>query len=277
MKMNNDSTRPKKSFGQNFLVRGGAVDRIVAALDVAPGEPVLEIGPGRGALTGSLIRATGRIAAVEIDRDLARDLRRTFDEGQLHLFEGDVLELALQSVLDALGHGEGRLIVAGNLPYNISKPVAQKLIRERERISRAVLMFQREVALRLTAKPGGRDYGPLTVLAGRTYRIRRLFDLPPGAFRPAPKVDSTVTLWHPRDDAPLGAEDEARLRSCLAVCFARRRRTLRNNLLVHSGDASRVESLLEEAGLDGGLRAEVLTEADFLRLATLWPWKTEAT
>jgi len=261
----------KRSLGQNFLIDRRAVQRIVAALAPRPAEPVLEIGPGRGALTGELIRAAGRIAAVEYDDGLAERLRERFDESALDLRVQDVLQLDLSEVASALtADGAGRLAIVGNLPYNISKPIAQLLIRQRRHVDRAVLMFQREVAQRLTAGPGSRAYGPLSVLAGFTFRVERLFDLPPRAFWPRPGVVSTVTRWSGTESPPLAEEDERRLRGVLAACFSRRRKTLRNNLRGIFGDDTRVDGLLEAAGLDGGLRAEAIPPEGFLRLAVRW-------
>jgi 16S rRNA (adenine1518-N6/adenine1519-N6)-dimethyltransferase len=260
----------RRALGQHFLADAGAAERIVAALDLRPGEPALEIGPGRGALTAALVRGRARLAAVELDGDLAAALERRFPPGELLLIRGDVLETALASVLDRLGSPRERLAVAGNLPYSISKPVVQKLVREREAVDRAVLMFQREVARRLTAGPGSRDYGPLGLLAGRVYRLRALFDLAPSAFRPAPEVWSTVTAWSRREGPALGPEEEARLRACLAACFARRRQTLRNNLRGTLGDPARAERLLSAASVDGDRRAEELPPEAFARLAAAW-------
>jgi 16S rRNA (adenine1518-N6/adenine1519-N6)-dimethyltransferase len=260
----------KRSLGQHFLVARGAIHRIVHALGLRPGEPLLEIGPGRGALTASLVDTVGRIAAVELDHELASALRHRFDPRRLVLIERDILKVDLGEVLRALDAPPGaRLVIAGNLPYNISKPVAQKLIAERARIERGVLMFQREVAGRLTAGACGRGYGPLGILARRAFRVERLFDLPPRAFSPPPQVTSTVTRWCVRP-GPLTREEERRLRCVLAACFARRRKTLRNNLLVALGDATRADALLAAAALDGSRRAESLPAAAFGRLAALW-------
>jgi len=261
----------RRRFGQNFLVDRRAIARIVSLLDPGPREPLLEIGPGRGALTARLIERSGTVAAVEVDRDLARLLRERFDPDALRLVEGDVLDLRVRDVLASLGAPEGqRLVVVGNLPYNISKPVAQKLIEWRCEVSRAVLMFQREVALRLTAEPGGREYGPLSVMAGLCFHIRRCFDLPPAAFRPRPRIVSTVTAWLPREQ-PLAREREPRLRRCLSAAFRHRRRTLHNNLREALGDARAVDALLDRAGVEGSLRAESLPAAAFVRLSDLWP------
>jgi 16S rRNA (adenine1518-N6/adenine1519-N6)-dimethyltransferase len=264
-------TAARPPLGQHFLVDRKAVRRIVAALAPRPGEPLLEIGPGRGALTGALLEAAGRLAAVELDPSLAARLRRRFDPDCLLLFEQNVLRLDPSAVLDALGATSGaRLVVAGNLPYHISKPLAQMMIRERARIDRAALMFQREVAARLTAAPGSRSYGPLGILAGMAYRIELLFDLPPRAFSPPPQVVSSVTRWSVRESPPLTGEEEQRLRTVLAVCFARRRRTLRNNLRSRFGDEAHVDRLLAGAGIDGGLRAEAVSPTAFRRLAARW-------
>lgn len=256
---------PRRRFGQNFLVDRAAVARIVEELKPLGEVPVLEIGPGRGALTEPLLAAAGRLAAVEIDRDLAEALRARFPPERLALIEQDVLELDLRSVPSQLGFPEGApTIVVGNLPYNISKPVAMRLVAERARIARAVLMFQKEVALRLTAVPGTKDYGPLTVLAGTAFTIERRFDLAPGAFRPAPKVISTVTRWH-----PTGAILPSGLQEALRAAFAQRRKTILSNLRAVLGEGPAREAL-EDSGIDGAARAEELDPAAFLRLARVF-------
>ncbi len=263
--------RAKKALGQHFLVDRGAVKRIVEAVGPCAGEPVLEIGPGHGALTGPLIDAVGRIAAVELDEGLAATLRTRHDPSRLILFTQDVLRLDLAEVLSSLGAPDGRrLAVAGNLPYNISKRVAQQLIRDRQHIDRAVLMFQREVATRLTSDPGGRSYGPLSVLTKLVYHVEALFDLPPRAFAPRPRVVSCVTRWRRRGGRALEPERERNLRAVLAVCFARRRRTLRNNLRAALRDDQRVEHLLAAIETPGDLRAEALEPAVFLQMADHW-------
>ncbi len=262
----------RRELGQNFLVDRSAVNRIVAALDPHPGDAVLEIGPGRGALTAALIDRVGRIAAVELDARLAAGLRRTFGERQLLLIEDDVLRLKLVSVLQALARPAGsRLVVVGNLPYNISKPLALELVEQRDSVERAVLMFQREVAERLVSPPGGKSYGPLRVLTGMVYRVSRLFVLPPASFRPRPKVDSAVTRWDRLETPGFGPEIAEALRSCLGASFARRRQTLRNNLRAALGSTGRAEELLAAAELDPAARAEAVPPEGFLRLARVWP------
>jgi len=261
-------TRPAlRRFGQNFLVDRVVCERIVAAVNCTEDDCVVEIGPGRGALTGALASRSAAVSIVEVDRGLARDLRVRF-RGRVQVIEGDVLDLELANLRQSMDPtGKRRLVVVGNLPYNISKPIAMKLIVDRQHVDRAVLMFQREVARRLTASPGGRNYGPLSVLAGEAFTIEALFDVPANAFRPRPAVVSTVTAWRPRPAENLPQREEAALRDCLRVCFARRRQTLRNNLRAAMRSRSSVEALLEQAAIDGATRAEDLTPADLRRLA----------
>jgi len=267
--------RARRRFSQNFLVDGSAVRRIVDLLAPCPGEAILEIGPGHGALTGELVERSARLAAVEVDRDLAAGLLRRFGPERWRLHVGDVLDLPWDDVDPLLDLAPGeRFALVGNLPYHVSKPIAMRAVDGHARISRAVLMFQREVAERLTARPGGREYGPLTVLVGAAFRVEIAMRLGPGAFRPRPKVDSAVTRWIPRPDPP-AADQLDRLRRCLRACFASRRRTLRNNVrsALH-GDEARAERRLREAGLDPEARAEQVDPEGFARLAALWDPET---
>jgi 16S rRNA (adenine1518-N6/adenine1519-N6)-dimethyltransferase len=259
--------RARKRFGQNFLADAGAIRRIVGALAPSSHEDVVEIGPGRGALTDALLAILPRLFAIEIDRDLVARLRSRFSEDRLHLIEQDVLRVAFHALRRA-----DPLVVVGNLPYNISKPFAMKLVDERKDVARAVLMYQREVAARLTATEGTGAYGPLTVLTGRAYRIERLFDLAPGAFRPPPKVVSTVTRWTPREDDALPDALVLPLKAVLRAAFRSRRQTLQKNLRAAlSGNEAKAKSLLETAGLDGSLRAEAIPPDGFVALARIWP------
>src|SRR5262245_36472046 len=263
----------RRRFGQNFLVDEALADRLVRSAALAPGDAVLEIGPGRGALTARLLEAVPRMAAVEVDRDLAAALRDRFDAERLLLFERDVLRLPLREVLTALGgSGDRPLVIVGNLPYNVSKPVARKLVEERPAIGRALLVFQREVAARLSARHATRDYGPLTVLVGRAYDVKTLFTLPPEAFRPRPEVYSTATLWTRRPVADADPELDGGLAACLRAAFGRRRQTILRNLReALSGDERRARSLLEAAGIDAALRAEAVPADRFEALARIWP------
>jgi 16S rRNA (adenine1518-N6/adenine1519-N6)-dimethyltransferase len=262
----------RRRLGQHFLVDAAAVRHIVTALGAARDAAVLEIGPGRGALTAALLERFERVMVVEVDRDLAARLRRRHDPRRLLVVEGDVRRLDWSEVTRRLGAPAAHsLVVVGNLPYSISKAVAMRLVVERGRMAEAVLTFQREVAGRLVARAGSRAYGPLSVLAAQAFRIEPLFDLPAGAFRPRPRVISTVTRWRPRPDGDLPPEIEGPLRACLAASFARRRQTLLNNLraALQGGDRAARE-LLEAAGLEGGLRPEAISPEGYLRLAAVW-------
>ncbi len=265
--------RARKRFGQNFLASAGAIEKITRQVVELAGGEVLEIGPGRGALTTALLDAGLRVTAVEIDRDLAAHLEDRFRNCRFLLEDGDILEVRFEELLDRLDLPRAdRFFVVGNLPYNISKPVVQKLVRERNAVSGAVLMFQKEVAARLTASPRSREYGPLGIFAGAFYRIRTLFDLAPGSFRPAPKVTSTVTVWTKPENRLLEPDSETRFKTCLAVCFRNRRRTLFNNLRHGlAGGEPAARDLLAASGLDGMARAESLDPAAFHTLARLWP------
>jgi 16S rRNA (adenine1518-N6/adenine1519-N6)-dimethyltransferase len=256
----------RRRFGQNFLVSRTAIARIVDALAPRRGESVVEIGPGRGALTAALLERVPFVTAIEIDRDLVASLRVGFPADRLRVIEADVLE-----IWSDLGV-RPPLVVAGNLPYNISKPVAMTLISGRAEISRAVLMFQREVADRLTAIPGTPAYGPLSVLASRAFSIERLFTLPPGAFRPSPAVTSAVTRWTPRAADLLPPAIEPALKAVLRASFARRRQTILKNLRsALPGGEEQARTLLREAAIEPGLRAEALPGEAFMALAASWP------
>lgn len=264
--------RPRRRFGQNFLVDRAAIRKIAEALSLSTTTPVVEIGPGRGALTSELLARTHRLVAVEIDRDLAARLPEEIESDRLVCIRADVLDLAWEELHRAVRLGDDeRLVLTGNLPYNISKPVVMKMLAPEARIGRAVLMFQKEVADRLTAAPGGKAYGPITVLAGSTFSIVRLFDLGPAAFRPRPKIRSTVTAWSLREDRP-GPEQARRLRVCLRDCFRARRRTLLNNVRLALGLPEPAASArIAGAGLDPAVRPEDVDPDGYLRLSRDWP------
>jgi 16S rRNA (adenine1518-N6/adenine1519-N6)-dimethyltransferase len=248
---------PRRRFGQNFLADPHYVDRIVAAVGPRPGDNLVEIGPGLAALTGHLLERVGRIAAVEIDRDLAARLRASFPADRLQLYEADALEFDFAT----LG---SELRVVGNLPYNISSPLLFHLAEQDARLRDVHVMLQREVVARMTAAPGTPDYGRLTVMLQTRFGIERLFTVPPGAFRPAPKVESAVARLVPLRERKPAIADTALFARIVAAAFGQRRKTLRNAL---SGLAD--VALLEAAGIDPGARGETLGVADFVRLANI--------
>lgn len=247
--------RPRKRFGQHFLLDRGVLAKIVAAVDPRLGDEVLEIGPGRGALTAPLIDKVGRIRAIEIDRDLARELRERFPPDKLELFETDALRFDYAAL-------PARVRLVGNLPYNISTPLLFRLCASSGVFRDLHLMLQKEVAARMCARPSTPEYGRLSVMIQHWFRVERLFNVLPGAFRPRPKVESAVVRLLPRTAAERGAVDESALRRLVTAAFSRRRKTLRNAL---SGLLS--VQCLEKLGVDPGLRAENLSLADYVVLA----------
>jgi 16S rRNA (adenine1518-N6/adenine1519-N6)-dimethyltransferase len=256
--------RTKPKLGQNFLVDIQAAHRIVAALGEIAGRTVVEIGPGRGAITGTLAAQAGHVVAVELDSELAEALRAQFEPASITVVEDDVLQFDFAA--EAAKAGE-RLPVAGNLPYAITSPILLKLAASHAALDVAVLMVQREVAERVIATPGTRDYGLLSVTMQIYGQVERLFTLPPSAFSPPPKVHSTVFRWRfaPRF-AELGVAEAGFLRF-LRQIFAQKRKTLANNLRAAEVAPAAVTGALAEAGIDPLARAEAVpVEA----LAALW-------
>ena len=245
---------PRRRFGQNFLADPHYAQRIVDAVDPTPGDNVVEIGPGLAALTGALIERAGHLAAIEIDRDLAARLRAQFPPEQLTLHEADALTFDFSVLGDALR-------IVGNLPYNISSPLLFHLGSYEPRLRDIHVMLQREVVARMTALPGTRDYGRLSVMLQARFRVTRLFTVPAGAFRPAPKVESAVARLVPLAASRPAIADEALFARIVAAAFGQRRKTLRN---AFSGLVD--ETVLRCAGIDPGARGETLSVADFVRL-----------
>lgn len=244
----------KKSFGQNFLVDENYIGRIVDAVGAAPDDLVIEIGPGRGALTERLVERAGKVIALELDRDLHPVLRQKFESVQnFELIDGDALNFDFSAL--AATHNTRAKLVA-NLPYNISTAILQRLIDQRSVFSEMVLMFQREVVERITAEPGSGERGFLTVLVEAYLDAEHLFDVPPQAFRPAPKVYSSVARLQPKDEGSINIDDPRLFRRLVSAGFAQKRKTILNNLKNYAPDAA---GLLESAGIDSKRRAETLT------------------
>ena len=245
----------RKRFGQNFLADPHYTARIVAAVDPLPGENVVEIGPGLAAITGGLVERAGHVTAIEIDRDLAARLRDQFTPAQLTLHVADALEFDFASL-------PADLRIVGNLPYNISSPLLFHLASYDERLRDLHVMLQREVVARMTAEPGTADYGRLTVMLQVKFAIRRLFVVPPGAFRPAPKVESAIARLVPLGAAKPLIADPPLFARVVAAAFGQRRKTLRNAL-----SALCDETALRRLGLDPGCRGEILPVGEFVRIA----------
>lgn len=247
----------RKRFGQNFLHDRHWIERIVRSIDPKPGDALIEIGPGQAALTREVIAAAGHEAAVEIDRDLAAFLREQFSEDELELIESDALKLDWQTVLPGK-----RLRVIGNLPYNISSPLLFALMPAASRVIDQHFMLQREVVDRMTAEPGSKTYGRLSVMLQYRYVMHKLFDVPPGAFTPAPKVTSSIVRMVPRPAESLAPVDHEIFEALVAAAFQQRRKTLRNAVSKFLDEAG-----IEAAGVNPGARAEALDVAAFVRLA----------
>jgi 16S rRNA (adenine1518-N6/adenine1519-N6)-dimethyltransferase len=245
----------RKRFGQHFLADRAVLERIIEAIDPRPGQPLLEIGPGRGALTAALIERAGRLWAIEIDRDLVAALRRRFASEQLQLLEADALRFDYARLPEGLR-------VAGNLPYNISTPLLFRLCEFAPRFRDLHFMLQKEVVQRMAAQPSTPHYGRLTVMLQHWFSVTRLFDVPPGAFRPQPKVDSAVVRLLPRGPAERAQVEVAALRRVVSAAFSQRRKTIGNSLSMLF-DRSRLPAL----GVDASARAENLALDDYVRLA----------
>jgi 16S rRNA (adenine1518-N6/adenine1519-N6)-dimethyltransferase len=256
--------RPK--LGQNFLASPGAAEKIVAALGDISQQLVVEIGPGKGALTEILARHAGRLIAIELDRMLATQLRYTYS-GQPHveIIEADVLKLDFRTVLnrtigplnDLRPLKPARARVVGNLPYYITSDILLRLFDFHDQFEAIVIMVQREVADRIAANPGSRDYGLLSATAQLYAKVENLFTLPPEAFSPPPKVHSSVlrlTVAPRFDDLQTKPEEFIEF---LKLAFAMKRKTLVNNLRARYGE-ERVRTALKEAGIRPDVRAEAL-------------------
>ncbi len=233
------------------------VERLLRAIDPRIGDRLVEIGPGRGALTYPLLERAGRLAAIELDRDLLPLLRAgASTRGELELFNVDVLEF------DFAALGEPPFRVVGNLPYNISTPLLFHLLDSLSLIDDMHFMLQKEVARRLVAAPGGGDYGRLSVMLQQRCECHYLFEVAPHSFRPPPKVDSAVVRLEPLASPRFDAGDPARFADIVRTAFGQRRKTIGNSLKTLLG-----RDRIAACGIDPGLRAENLSVADFARLS----------
>ncbi len=246
---------PRKRFGQHFLHDPYILSRIVEAIAPQPGEALVEIGPGEGALTRPLLARTPKLTAIEIDRDLAAALAAEFPPERLHVIVADALDFDFSTLPAALR-------VVGNLPYNISTPLLFHLAGFAERVRDMHFMLQLEVVDRMAAKHSTPEYGRLSVMLQRRFRIQRLFRVPPGAFRPPPKVESAVVRLTPLPVEEIAPVDEKLFGTVVTRAFGARRKTLRNAL------ASLIDAPgLQGLGIEPGLRPENVSPADYIRIA----------
>lgn len=252
--------KARKRFGQNFLHDHGVIRRIIRSIAPHESDQLVEIGPGLGALTEELLSEAGELDAIELDRDLPPILRTKFfnygDKFRIH--EADAMKFDFSQ----LQKGDKRLRIVGNLPYNISTQLIFHLLSHAEQVEDMHFMLQKEVVDRMAAGPGENNYGRLGIMAQYYCKVESLFVVPPGAFNPAPKVDSAIIRLTPYRELPHVAKDISQFETVVRTAFNMRRKTLRNNLKpLLTADA------LEEIGIDPGLRPEKLPISDFVRIS----------
>ncbi|MEO5566344.1 MAG: 16S rRNA (adenine(1518)-N(6)/adenine(1519)-N(6))-dimethyltransferase RsmA [Luteimonas sp.] len=253
----------KKHLGQNFLHERGVIDRIVLAINPQAGDRIVEIGPGQGALTLPLLDRHHALTAIEFDRDLLQPLAAAAQaHGDLTLVNADVLNVDFTALASDGIPGTGLLRLVGNLPYNLSSPILFHALEHAGVIADMHFMLQKEVVERMAAPPGNKVFGRLSVMLQAYCRVTPLFTVAPGAFRPAPKVDSAVVRLQPRQPADIGIGDPAFFARVVRAAFGQRRKTLRNALSSVLDVAA-----IEAAGLRPDARAEQLAVADFIRLS----------
>ena len=255
---------PRKRFGQNFLHDQNVIQRIVQNIQPRPGQHLVEIGPGQGAMTAPLLEALGEMDVVELDRDLIEPLQNKLASiGKLHIHQADALRFDFCALSNNSGdNSASKLRVVGNLPYNISTPLLFHLMEQSACIEDMHFMLQKEVVERLVAKPGNKDYGRLGIMLSYYCEAQMLFVVGPGAFNPPPKIDSAIVRLVPYATPPVELKQPELLGLVVKAAFAQRRKTLRNNLKKLM-DATTIENL----GIDPGIRAEQLTLEEFARLA----------
>ena len=242
--------KPRKRFGQHFLHDPAILRRIVEAIAPAGGDAIVEIGPGEGALTRPLLARVPRLTAIEIDRDLAARLTAEYPEHRLTVISADALGYDFSTF-------PAGVRIVGNLPYNISTPILFHLARYADRVRDLHFMLQREVVQRMVARHSTPDYGRLSVMLQTRFKMHKLFNVAPGAFRPPPKVDSAVVRLVPIAGVP--DWDQAVLEKIVREAFSARRKTLRNALPLEQAD-------YEVLGIDPKLRPENLAPADYVRI-----------
>ena len=265
---NNPSKREipyaKKSFGQNFLVDTDYISRVIEAAELSRDDIVIEIGPGRGALTRELVKRAGQVIAVELDADLVPVLQQQFAaDSNFELIQADILKLEISSIT-----ADKRSKLIANLPYYISTAVLQRMIEQRQHFAEMVLMFQREVVERIIAEPGNSERGYLSVLVEAFLNVEKLFDVPPSAFKPVPKVWSSVIRANSKDTFESIGGKEKQFERLVGASFRQKRKTISNNLKAAASELSIVDAnvLLDRSNIDAKRRAETLTLEEWITL-----------
>ena len=255
-----------KKLGQNFLIKRGIVDEIVHAAELTPGEPVLEVGPGIGTLTQGLAQSGADVTAIELDRRLLEVLDTTLASyDNVRIVHGDVLKLDVPTIMN---HKPFKVVA--NLPYYITTPIIMSLLESKLPIERLVVLVQKEVALRMVAQPGKKDYGALSVAVQYYTEPDIVLDVPPKSFLPAPAVTSSVIRCVLRDKPPVDVIDEKLFFHVVKAGFAQRRKTFANTMKTTGLSKDRIEELLEKANIDGQRRGETFTLQEFADVANAW-------
>lgn len=255
-----------KKLGQNFLIKRGIVDEIVHAAELTTGEPVLEVGPGIGTLTQGLAQSGADVTAIELDRRLLEVLDTTLASyDNVRIIHGDVLKLDVPTIMN---HKPFKVVA--NLPYYITTPIIMSLLESKLPIERLVVMVQKEVALRMIAKPGTKDYGALSVAVQYYTEPDIVLDVPPKSFLPAPTVTSSVIRCVLRDKPPVDVIDEKLFFRVVKAGFAQRRKTFSNTMKTTGLTRDRIEELLAKANIDGQRRGETFTLQEFADVANAW-------
>ncbi len=255
-----------KKLGQNFLIKRGIVDEIVHAAELTPGEPVLEVGPGIGTLTQGLAQSGADVTAIELDRRLLEVLDTTLASyDNVRIVHGDVLKLDVATIMN---HKPFKVVA--NLPYYITTPIIMSLLESKLPIERLVVMVQKEVALRMVAKPGTKDYGALSVAVQYYTEPDIVLDVPPKSFLPAPAVTSSVIRCVLRDKPPVDVIDEKLFFRVVKAGFAQRRKTFSNTMKTTGLSRDRIEELLAKTNIDGQRRGETFTLQEFADVANAW-------
>jgi 16S rRNA (adenine1518-N6/adenine1519-N6)-dimethyltransferase len=249
----------RKRFGQHFLHDKNIIEKLVKVISPQVGQEIVEIGPGQGALTLPILKISGELHAIELDRDLIPELKKKcLGKGALFVHQADALDFDFASIIN----DDKPIRVIGNLPYNISTPLIFHLLRFSKHIIDMHFMLQKEVVDRLAAKAGEEDYGRLSIMVQYHCEVTSLFNVPPGAFYPPPQVDSAVVRLVPYHQIPHVAKDYQLFADIVKEAFSHRRKTLRNSLK-NMIDAT----VWEKSGIDPTLRAERLSVADFVKLS----------
>ena len=255
-----------KKLGQNFLIKRGVVDEIVHAAELTPGEPVLEVGPGIGTLTQGLAQSGADVTAIELDRRLLEVLDTTLASyDNVRIVHGDVLKLDVATIMN-----DKPFKVVANLPYYITTPIIMSLLESKLPIERLVVMVQKEVALRMVAKPGTKDYGALSVAVQYYTEPDIVLDVPPKSFLPAPAVTSSVIRCVLRDKPPVDVIDEKLFFRVVKAGFAQRRKTFANTMRTTGLSKERIDELLVKANIDGQRRGETFSLQEFADVANAW-------